>query len=95
MIAAHDAHGLEGAVARLQKELPNINRQPRPRFWPAPLKLSVSGMNPEDGGETRGSVFSLRLSELVVSIQPQTVIPIRRASVTSSRLWLEVLLVTA
>ena len=83
MILVHDDHALEGAVAGPQKEPQNFNRQPRPRCWLVPLRLSESGMNLEDGEETRESGFSLRLSEQVVSMRRLTMIPNTRASATS------------
>jgi hypothetical protein len=87
MITVHDAHDPGEAAVGLQKERQSFSKQPRPPFSLVPLRLSVSGMNPEGGEAKRASVSLRQPSEPVVSMQQQTVIQITRANVIFLRLW--------
>jgi len=84
MVQGHD---LEVAVGDPQKGQRNSNKLPRRLFWLVPLKHSVYETNLVDGEEIRANAFSLQLLEQAVSMQQQIVILIKRASVTSLRLW--------
>jgi hypothetical protein len=86
MMPVHDVHDPVEAVVSLPKEQQSFSRQPRPRFWLVPPKLSVSEMNPVDGEEIKASASLLQLLERVVSMQRQTVTPSTRASAIFLRL---------